>query len=165
MSSKKLPLCVVDTCVLLGLLFEEDNGQERAARAEQLFDTNGDTQRLIVPSIVELEIASHSRVRLPNSTHESDRVAKVNETLAQIRKFNIMSADLTSRVASCAAGLIPSCNIKWPDAVIVGTALAYEAAHVYTWDDKLINSVCKPVGELGVAVCHPPRVTQTALNL
>lgn len=49
----------------------------------------------------------------------------MRETLRKLAKLKLRTVDLTPKVSRLAARLIPDCNIKAPDAVVVATANHY----------------------------------------
>jgi predicted nucleic acid-binding protein len=164
--SGELPFDVVDSSVLISLLLNEDCGEERASRAEDLLDTNNTNRILLLPTIARLEIAANADVRHAQHQTEVDvRRSGVRDALRAIDELGLLPADLTARVVSVAEKLIPCCNIKAADAAIVATAVAYHAKHVYTWDDKLIRAAGMDAKRFDVRLSKPPRVTAPKFDL
>lgn len=87
----------------------------------------------------------------------------MRKTIRKLAKLKLRMVDLTPKVARLAARLIPECNIKAPDAVVVATAQAFGIPTVYTWDQKLIYATSK-LGEI-TKVTEPPIIAQPTLGI
>lgn len=153
-------LAVIDTSILVSLFLNE-TADDHANRAEQIVNENREI--LVLPSLVVLEIIANSDLKLAQSLDAQARNEAVRETLRKLAKLKLRTVDLTPKVSRLAARLIPDCNIKAPDAVVVATAQAFRIPTVYTWDQKLINATSK-LGEI-TKVTEPPIIAQPTLGI
>lgn len=153
-------LAVIDTSILVSLFLNE-TADDHANRAEQIVNENREI--LVLPSLVVLEIIANSDLKLAQSLDAQARNEAVRETLRKLAKLKLRTVDLTPKVSRLAARLIPDCNIKAPDAVVVATAQAFGIPTVYTWDQKLINATSK-LGEI-TKVTEPPIIAQPTLGI
>lgn len=151
----KKPCYVLDTSLLIALFLKETG---RVYRSREVLTSDAD---LVLPSLAVLEILANPKLRVAHNPAQAPRLQASQVLREQLYNLNLRIFELSERVVDIASGIIPKCNIKAPDAVIVATGIAVGADKVYAWDEKLI-SACQSISDR-IEVCEPPQVAQLPL--
>lgn len=151
----KKPCYVLDTSVLVSLFLKET---DRVYRSREVLTSDAD---LVLPSLAMLEILANPKLRVAHHPARAPRLEASQVLREQLYNLNLRIFELSERVVDVAADIIPECNIKAPDAVIVATGITVGADRVYAWDKKLIKA-CRSISER-IEVCEPPKISQPPL--
>jgi predicted nucleic acid-binding protein len=127
---------VVDTCVILDMLLDED--ADLAARAEYLLAGHGSRHTVVLPAIVIPEIAGASSVR-GTQLQPEERARRVKAAEEWIRGNKFIVAELSERTARRAADLAVAYSLKGADAAVLATADESGCARLYTRDGNLLR--------------------------
>lgn len=146
-------MTVIDTSIIVSVLRNETQ-DNRAQRARYVLDY--ERKNLVLPTLAVLESVAQSRFLYSKNPDESERSKAADLVLQKIAAMQLKTADFSVKISRRAARLIPKCNIKAPDAIIVATAFTFGLGKVYTWDRKLINA-CKKISSQ-VKVTEPPEI-------
>lgn len=152
MTSGERKRAIVDTCVLVAILNDEDKDEQRAERGVHLLDLHENGWELLMPELVPLEVAAFARRDIAKKER---RIRKVKVALELIHGYQLGSLEISSRVTRMASDLIAAHSLKAPDAIIVASGLAHNADAVFTWDGNLIDH-CSDIE--GIQVVRPPEL-------
>lgn len=147
------PRRAIDTCVLLNVM--TDGGEDDATwlpRSKQVLENaiNGE-YKLTLSAYVIPELAGNGRIRgaqLPAIVRKQ-RVARTRDW---ITNAGFLIVEIDGRIASQAADLAITRQLRGGDAVILASALRAKVDVLYTWDSDLL----KLNGEFGLEISEPP---------
>lgn len=154
MASDSLPILVLDTCLYIHFLANQD--REIADRVAALIQANGIDHEIILPSIVHAECAGVARTKLPK-TKDTVKQRRTCAVTAQqfFEQAGFLFAEADQRTTSRAIELVIEHDIYGADATILATAELCGASHLYTVDNGLLK-VGDKVNGLSVEKPPPP---------
>lgn len=143
----------VDTCVLVNVFTggANDDPQWLEASLRVLRHGHSGDFRLVASSLTLPELAGTGNVRGNHlgAAERKRRIAKVRDWLDNHGPWLLVELD--ERLARAASELAIAHQLKGPDAVILGGALAAKAEALVTWDNDLL----KLNGVLDIEILRP----------
>ena len=155
---------VVDTNVIMNVALgaEDTTDPSYLPRSKRLLnDGIAGKLELLLPSMVMIELSSSFTVRSGQSGQSrSQERSRKKKLLDWCRDCELLMIDLTADAAGWFSETPALHDLRPGDAAIIASAQYARASHVYTWDSKLISTVCKAreQGQTDIIACNPPEL-------
>ena len=168
MTKNNPKLIVIDTCVYVDALYrghaqDIDADTDRAERSAFLLNlVDQGKYRAGLAPMVKVELNASS---LLGTHHSSEKIQdRKDRTDAYFEGAGHVYLEHDERVANLAAKLARESLMKGPDALIVATAVVFEATYLFSWDDKVLEQQGNPlISKLQILKPQELGVVQQAL--
>lgn len=138
MKLDSLPLVVVDTCLYIHLLTNQN--PSLAERTQGVLDDNNQNHRVLLPAIVRAEAVGVARSHALGKRDTPTKRRKAAEVAIEFfESQDFVFAELDERLIEIAEKLIPEYGLRGADASILATAIAHDAQFLYTQDRQLLK--------------------------
>lgn len=152
----KVPWAVMDSCALVPVLLESGE-EKRKADVLHLLASHPNQIFAVMPTLVMLEVLGNYKLRL--SDEKRAERAKASQKAQQwILAQGFMPIELDRRVTAKAIEFTYEHNLSGADAIVLASAVCYQAEKLYTYDDGLLKLRTKIEG---LSVLKPPPAVPT----